>query len=122
MKAMLCREYGPPESLVLAEHDLPTLAPKDVRVRVHSAGVNFPDVLIIQGKYQFKPAFPFAPGSEVAGEVIAVGDQVTKFRPGERVIARTGNGGFAEEAQAEESKCMFLQSAARHTRSAPCSP
>ena len=111
MKAMLCREYGPPESLVLAEHELPALGPKDVRVRVHSAGVNFPDLLIIQGKYQFKPPFPFAPGSEVAGEVIAVGDQVAKFTPGDRIIARTGNGGFAEETQAEESKCMALPDA-----------
>ena len=86
MKAMLCKEYGPPESLVLDDHVLPDLGAKEVRVRIHSAGVNFPDILIIQGTYQFKPAFPFAPGAEVAGDIIAVGDggeQVQDRRPGD---------------------------------------
>lgn len=108
MKAMLCREYGPPESLVLADHELSPLGATDVRVRVHAAGVNFPDVLIIQGKYQYKPDFPFAPGSEVAGEIIAVGDRVTRFKLGDRAIARVGSGGFAEEAQTDEMKCHHL--------------
>ncbi len=108
MKAMLCKEYGPPESLVLEEHTLPDLGEKEVRVKVHAAGVNFPDVLIIQGKYQFKPPFPFAPGAEVAGEVIEVGSAVTKFKPGDRVIAMVGDGGFAEEVNAQEVKCMPL--------------
>ena len=108
MKAMLCKEYGPPESLVLEDFELPAPKPEEVRVRVRSAGVNFPDVLIIQGKYQFKPPFPFAPGSECAGDVIAVGDKVTDFKVGDRVIALTGNGAFAEEVNVRAVKCLPL--------------
>jgi len=108
MKAMLCKEYGPPESLVLEDFELPAPKPNEVKVRVRSAGVNFPDVLIIQGKYQFKPPFPFAPGSECAGDVIAVGDEVTDFKVGDRVIAMTGNGAFAEEVNVRAVKCLPL--------------
>ncbi|MDP6343288.1 MAG: NADPH:quinone oxidoreductase family protein [Alphaproteobacteria bacterium] len=108
MKAMLCKEYGPPESLVLEDHELPPPADNEVRVRVRVAGVNFPDILIIQGTYQFKPPFPFSPGSECAGDVIAVGAKVTQFKPGDRVIAMTGNGAFAEEVNAREVKCLPL--------------
>ena len=67
MKAMLCKAFGPPESLTLEEVPSKPLAAGQVRIAVHAAGVNFPDVLMIEGKYQFKPPFPFAPGSEVAG-------------------------------------------------------
>ena len=73
MRAMLCKAYGPPESLVWEEIDPPALDDDGVRVRVRAAGVNFPDLLIIEGKYQFKPDMPFAPGAEVAGEVVEVG-------------------------------------------------
>jgi len=108
MKAMLCKEYGPPESLVLEDHELPAPGADEVRLRVRSAGVNFPDVLIIQGKYQFKPPFPFAPGSECAGDVIAVGDNVSEFKVGDRVIALTGNGAFAQEVNVRAIKCLPL--------------
>ncbi|HZD26672.1 MAG TPA: NADPH:quinone oxidoreductase family protein, partial [Alphaproteobacteria bacterium] len=108
MKAMLCKAYGPPESLVLEEAGLAAPEPDEVRVRVRAAGVNFPDVLMIQGKYQFKPPFPFAPGSECAGDVIAVGDKVSDFKPGDRVIALTGHGAFAEEANVRAIKCLPL--------------
>src|ERR1700755_2972487 len=79
MKAMLCKAFGPPESLVLEELPSKPLAPGHVRIAVHAAGVNFPDVLMIQGKYQYKPPFPFAPGSEVAGEVVEVAPDVTSL-------------------------------------------
>jgi NADPH2:quinone reductase len=108
MKAMLCKAYGPPESLVLEDHELPPLGPDEVRVRVRAAGVNFPDILQIEGKYQYKPAFPFAPGSECAGDIIATGSDVTDFKAGDRVIAMTGHGAFAEEVNVRAIKCMPL--------------
>jgi NADPH2:quinone reductase len=108
MKALLCKAYGTPESLVLDDHQLPAVGPKDLRLRVHAAGVNFPDVLMIEGKYQFKPDFPFAPGGEVAGDVLETGAEVSQYKVGDRVIARIGSGGFSEEAIAAEVKCTPL--------------
>ena len=97
MKALLCKAFGPASSLVL--EDLPSPEPKknEVLIEVHAAGVNFPDTLIIEGKYQFKPPFPFAPGGEAAGVVKAVGEKISHLRAGDRVMALTGWGGFAEE-------------------------
>lgn len=100
MKAMLCKKYGPPESLVLEEVADPHPGPGQVLIDVQAAGVNFPDVLIIENKYQFKPALPFAPGGEVAGTIAALGEGVQGLRVGERVLASTGFGGFAERALA----------------------
>jgi NADPH2:quinone reductase len=97
VRAVLCKAYGPPESLVLEDVDPPAMIPGGVRIRVRAVGVNFPDVLLIKGEYQFKPAMPFAPGGEVAGEVIEIADGVTGVAVGDRVIAGTGWGGFAEE-------------------------
>lgn len=96
MKAVLCKSFGPPESLVI--EDIPTPRPKDdeVLIEVRACSVNFPDTLIIQGKYQFKPELPFSPGSDVAGIVKAVGPKVHQHQPGEEVFAITGWGGFAE--------------------------
>lgn len=108
MKALLCTEYGPPESLVLEDIDAPSCGASGVRIAVHAAGVNFPDVLIIQGLYQMKPPFPFAPGAEIAGEALEVGAKVTRFKPGDRVIGMVGWNGFAEEAVAPEDKCLAL--------------
>ncbi|MDP6875062.1 MAG: NADPH:quinone oxidoreductase family protein, partial [Alphaproteobacteria bacterium] len=108
MKAMLCKESGPIESLVLEDFELPPLAEGEVRVRVRSAGVNFPDILITQGIYQFKPDHPFSPGSECAGDIISVGPGVTEFEPGDRVIAMTGHGAFAEEVNTMASNCLPL--------------
>jgi NADPH2:quinone reductase len=106
MKAVVCRAFGPPESLELAELELPKLGEKDVHVRVRAAGVNFPDLLMIQGKYQFKPPFPFAPGAECSGDVLAVGSAVTHVKKGDRVMAMTGHGAFAEEVVAPAHKIM----------------
>jgi NADPH2:quinone reductase len=98
MKAVVCKAWGPPDDLVV--EDLPDLAagPGEVVVDVKAAGVNFPDVLTVQGKYQYKPALPFTPGNEFAGVIRAVGDGVTGFRVGDRVIAFTRQGAFAEQA------------------------
>ena len=105
---MLCKAYGPPESLAWEEIDPPALDDDGVRVRVRAAGVNFPDLLIIEGKYQFKPDMPFAPGAEVAGEVVEVGAAVTRFAPGDRVIGMTRWNGYAEEAVVPEERCLGL--------------
>jgi len=97
MKAVVCKAWGLPETLVV--EDLPdvTPGPGQVAIDVKAAGVNFPDVLIIQGKYQFKPELPFTPGSELSGVVRAVGDGVTSVKPGDRVIAFTASGAFAQQ-------------------------
>jgi NADPH2:quinone reductase len=106
MKAVLCKQYGPPESLVIEE--VPLLKPSNgqVVVAVSACGVNFPDTLIIQGKYQLRPDLPFSPGHEIAGTVKEVGEGVTRFKAGDRVIAFTGWGGFAEEVLAEEASLI----------------
>ena len=106
MKAALCTHYGPPEELELSEVPAPAPGKGQVLVSVKSCGVNFPDVLLIQDKYQFKPPLPFAPGGEIAGIVKAAGEGVTVLKPGDRVIASIGTGGFAEEALAEAARCI----------------
>jgi NADPH2:quinone reductase len=97
MKAMLCKAFGPAETLVLEEVASPEAKNTEVLLEVHAAGVNFPDTLIIEGKYQFKPPFPFSPGGEAAGVVKAVGEKVGHLKVGDRVMALTGWGSFAEE-------------------------
>lgn len=97
VKAMVCKAWGGPESLVLDDLPLAALGPKEVRIRVHAAGLNFPDTLMIAGKYQFKPSFPFAPGMECAGEIAAVGEKVSDLKVGDRVMATTGSGSFGEQ-------------------------
>jgi NADPH2:quinone reductase len=108
MKAVLCKEWGPPESLVIEDIPARDPGPGEVRIRVRAASVNFPDVLIIQNKYQFKPERPFSPGSEAAGDVIAVGAGVTHVKPGDRVLASTGHWSFAEEVIATAAKVVKL--------------
>lgn len=105
MKAVLCKEYGPPETLVLEEVASPEPGEGQVRIAVKSAAVNFPDVLIIENKYQFKPPLPFSPGGEVAGVVDKVGPGVTTLKEGDRVIGSCGWGGFAEEIVVDEGRC-----------------
>lgn len=108
MKAIVCEAFGGPEDLVLRDLPSPEAGPGQVRIRVHAAGVNFPDSLIIQGKYQFKPAFPFSPGAEVAGVVDAVGEGVTHVKPGDRVLGTGLWGGYAEEMVVEASNCFAI--------------
>lgn len=97
MKAVLCKTLGPPETLVIDDAPEPTPGPHDVLIEVHGCGINFPDVLIVEGKYQVRPDLPFSPGSEVAGVVLAVGDEVRELRPGDRVMAASRYGGLAEQ-------------------------
>lgn len=100
MKALVCKTWGLPETLVLEDRADPVAGPGEAVVRVHAAGVNFPDALIIQNKYQFTPALPFVPGSECAGVIESVGDGVSQVKPGDRVIALTASGAFAEKVAA----------------------
>jgi len=106
MKALLCKEFGPPETLVLEEVATVEPGKGQVVIQVKACGVNFPDTLIIQGKYQFKPDIPFAPGSDVAGIVTKVGDGVTHTKVGDRVMAGLGWGGFVEEVAADEARLI----------------
>jgi NADPH2:quinone reductase len=100
MKAVLCKSWGLPDTLVV--EDLPDVVPGpgEVAIDVHAAGVNFPDVLIIQNKYQFKPELPFTPGSELSGVVRAVGQGVSRFKPGDKVLAFVSRGAFAQQISA----------------------
>ncbi|MEP1765171.1 MAG: NADPH:quinone oxidoreductase family protein [Sulfitobacter sp.] len=111
MKAMLSVEVGGPETLKLTELPTPAPAPEQVRIRVHAAGLNFPDTLIIKDMYQMKPPRPFAPGGEVAGEIDAVGDGVTAFAVGDRVMAMAGFGGFATHMCIEAARVLKIPDA-----------
>ncbi|MEX0276602.1 MAG: NADPH:quinone oxidoreductase family protein [Ruegeria sp.] len=95
MRALLSVTKGGPETLELTTLPDPVPAPDEILLRIHAAGVNFPDALMIRDLYQMKPPRPFAPGGEVAGEIIAVGEKVADFAPGDRVLALVGHGGFA---------------------------
>lgn len=97
VRALLCKAFGPPESLVLEEVEEPELGPGQVRIAIKACGINFPDLLIISGKYQLRPPMPFSPGAEVAGEVVEVADDVVDFAPGQRVAAVSMFGGMAEQ-------------------------
>lgn len=106
MKAVLCKSYGPPESLVIEAVESPVPGPGEVVISVKASGVNFPDVLIIQNKYQVKPPLPFSPGSEVAGIIKSVGENVTQVKPGDEVFAFTVYGGFAEEVKTDAKRLL----------------
>ena len=108
MRAVLCKAYGPPDTLVVEEIAPLVAAPGEVVIAVKAASVNFPDVLIIENKYQLKPPLPFSPGSEVAGVVKAVGDGVTHLNAGDRVMAIVGYGAFAEEVKTEARRALPL--------------
>ncbi len=100
MKAVLCKAWGLPDSLVVEEMPDVIPGPGQVAIDVKAAGVNFPDVLIIQNKYQFKPDLPFTPGSELSGVVRAIGEGVNNAKVGDKVIAFIGHGAFAQQVLA----------------------
>lgn len=103
MKAVVCKELGLPDKLELVDDwPDPTPGDHDLLVEVKAAGLNFPDVLMIQGKYQYQPEMPFIPGGECAGVVTAVGDKVSRYKVGDRVIAVAGTGAFSEQVVANE--------------------
>jgi NADPH2:quinone reductase len=106
MRAMISEKAGGPESLVLKELPSAPVGKGQVRVAVHAAGVNFPDTLIIADKYQFKPPRPFAPGHEVGGVVVEVGEGVTAYKPGDRVIGMIGHGGYADETVIDQANLL----------------
>lgn len=112
MRAVLCRAWGDPDTLRLEEIAPAPLRAHEARVRVRAAGVNFADTLMIAGKYQVKPEFPFSPGIEVAGEVVEVGAAVTHLGPGRRVLAvlRFG-GGYAEEIVVDAKAVVAIPAA-----------
>lgn len=118
MKAVLCKAFGPADSLVLEEVASPAPKPSEVLIDIHAAGVNFPDTLIIEGKYQFKPPFPFSPGGEAAGVVAAVGDKVRHLKPGDRVIALTGWGSFAEQIAVSAERVLPIPASLDFTTAA----
>lgn len=97
MKAVLCKAFGPADTLVIEDTSSPHIKKNEVLLDVHAAGINFPDTLIIEGKYQFKPPFPFSPGGEASGVINAVGENVSHLNVGDRVMALTGWGSCAEQ-------------------------
>lgn len=108
MRALVLRELGEPEKLCLERIDSLSAGPGQVLVDIHAAAVNFPDLLTIQGKYQFRPALPFVPGKEGAGIVAAVGDGVSRVRPGDRVMVQVEYGAFAEQAVVPQTDCYIM--------------
>ncbi len=108
MKAVVVREFGPPESIRVEDFPAPQPRENEVLIDVHAAGVNFPDVLVMAGRYQVLPARPFVPGKECAGIVAAVGSAVTTCKPGDRVLGWMEYGAFAEQAVAPQDNCFLL--------------
>ncbi|MDE0718305.1 MAG: alcohol dehydrogenase catalytic domain-containing protein, partial [Rhodospirillaceae bacterium] len=108
MRAVVVREWTDPENLTV--DSLPARDPDagEVRIAVHAAGLNFADTLIVAGKYQEKPPFPFSPGMEAAGEIEAVGAGVAGLKEGDRVMALTGHGGFAERCVTEAGRVLKI--------------
>ncbi len=108
MKAIVCEDWGPPSSLRLLDLPTPQPAPGQVLVRIRAAAVNFPDALVVAGKYQFRPPLPFSPGGELSGEVIAVGDGVERIRPGDKVAAIAPFGAYAQEIAVDAGNVLPL--------------
>jgi NADPH2:quinone reductase len=108
MKAIVCEAWGPPSSLQLRDLPSPAYGPKQVLVRTRVAAVNFPDALIVAGKYQFKPEFPFSPGGELSGEIIAIGNEVKHLAIGDKVVGITAYGAYAQEVLVDASNIVPL--------------
>lgn len=108
MKALLSREVGGPETLTIGELPDPVAKPGEVVVAIKACALNYPDVIIIEDKYQFKPPRPFAPGGEIAGVVESVGEGVTALKPGDRVLGMTGWNGMAEKIAVEQRRLFPL--------------
>jgi NADPH2:quinone reductase len=108
MRALISREVGGPEALKLEEMPTPEARPGHVVVDVKACGVNYPDALIIRDLYQFKPGRPFSPGGEISGVISAVGQSVTAFKPGDRILASCGWGGMAEQVALDASRAVKI--------------
>jgi NADPH2:quinone reductase len=109
-RAVVCRELGPPEKLRLESFASAPLGPGQVRVAIHAAGINFPDILMAAGEYQLKPELPFIPGMEAAGDVVEVESAVNGVAVGDRVIVKLRHGGYADEAVITPSQLTPLPS------------
>ncbi|MHC4054007.1 NADPH:quinone oxidoreductase family protein [Bradyrhizobium sp. 25ACV] len=108
MKAILCHSFTGPSDLRLGEIDVPKPAGDEILIDVHAASVSFMDQLLVSGLYQMRPQTPFVPGTEASGTVVAIGDRVTRFAPGDRVACSSWTGGYAERMIAKESKTVRL--------------
>lgn len=108
MKALVCESFGPIDQLKITDTQPPELSPGKVLIKISYAAVNFPDALIVQGLYQVKPPLPFSPGHEASGIVTGIGQGVTRFKVGDRVVFTPGFGAFAEEAICDENKVIPL--------------
>ena len=108
MRGLFLQEIGRPEDLSLSDISEPKPGPSDILVDVHAAAVNFPDILSIAGKYQLKPQLPFVPGREAAGVVCSVGESVSRFKTGDRVMVQVDYGAFAEKVLAKEHEAYFI--------------
>ena len=108
MKAIVCEAWGPPSSLQLRDMPSPVPGPKQVAVRTRVAAVNFPDALIVAGKYQAKPPFPFSPGGELSGEIIAIGEEVKRLAIGDKVVGVTAYGAYAQEVLVDSTNVIPL--------------
>jgi NADPH2:quinone reductase len=106
LRALLCTEFGPVGNLRIADVQPVPPGDRDVAIRVAAAGINYPDALLVEGKYQFRPPLPFVPGMELAGTVTAVGAGVKRFRPGDTVMATSQVGAFAEEVTVAEHRVL----------------
>jgi NADPH2:quinone reductase len=104
----MCREFGPPENLIVEEVDDPQPGAGEVLLQIRAAALNFPDVLVVRGEYQLRTPPPFIPGGEASGVVTAIGEGVSGFQPGDRVIATLMHGGFAERCAVAQERCMPL--------------
>jgi len=111
MRALVCRQHGPPSDLVLEELPAPAPADGEVRIAVRACGINFPDVLMVAGKYQVQPELPFVPGAELSGEIVETGPGVEGLEPGQRVCALTGHGALAEEVCVAASRVVPIPDA-----------
>jgi NADPH2:quinone reductase len=102
MRAIIVNEFGPPDAMKIEDWPTPEPGPGQVRIDVHAIGVNYPDLLVIGGKYQILPERPFVPGKDAAGVVSAVGPEVQRLRQGDRVVVQLEHGAYAEEVLADE--------------------
>lgn len=108
MRAVVMEAFGAPETAVVKDLPSPVAGPGEVVIRNRAAGVNYPDLLVVEGKYQHKPPLPFTPGKELAGEILSVGPGVARWKPGDRVMAQVEYGAFAEEVGAGAEQCFGL--------------
>jgi len=108
MKAFVVEKWCEPEEMLFTEVEDPTPSPTQVLIKIHASGVNFPDELLIQGKYQMRPKRPFIPGAEIAGEVTQVGEQVKKFKVGDKVYAACFLGGYSQKVAVEEKDVILM--------------